>query len=224
MDFAALPDEPAEGGPTLYCCSQAVLFVKKSKDPESKKIAKLQKPVGHNVYSTGRTWRGPSGGLWAELDVVRGELGWVLVEGPGFGLSGPALVDASKDKGFARVEVVLLDHLACVVFDSMLSRETSVRQLKKMLCQRTGLLQGHCVLGKDPPTHPDSGEPISIDYMPALPEEATVDSLGLGGAGRLYLIYLDEFPEDFKRGPRVQIDKVFGERAPVTWRAKPGGE
>ena len=83
---------PTPGGPSAYLCAQGVLFAKRSADPASSGIVQLKRAPGSTVGVTGRLWTGPSGGVWAELDESRGEKGgWVLVEGPGFGLIGPAL-------------------------------------------------------------------------------------------------------------------------------------
>lgn len=218
----AMADGMEEGSPKLYCCSQGVLFVKRSTNPESKKIIRLQRPVGTNVHTTGRIWRGPGGGVWAELNAARGESGWALVDGPGFGLNGPALVDAAKDKDLVRIEVILLDHQALPVFESLIPKEITVKKVKRMLCQQTGLIEGHCVLGKDPPKSPHSGESISIDYMPALEEDKSVGSLGFPGAGRLYLIYLDDLPQDFKRPQAIKIETETSKPAvSIDWKAKP---
>jgi len=71
--------------------------MKRSEDPSSGKISKVKVPPEVRIYSSGRVWTGPSGGRWAQLDASRGgEAGWVLVEGPGFGLRGPALVDPAS--------------------------------------------------------------------------------------------------------------------------------
>mmetsp|Transcript_73210 Transcript_73210/g.218428 ORF Transcript_73210/g.218428 Transcript_73210/m.218428 type:complete len:232 (-) Transcript_73210:55-750(-) len=219
----ALGDGKEEGGPTLYCCSQGVLYVKRSSKPDSKKIIRLQRPVGTSVRATGTTWRGPGGGLWAELDEARGsEGGWALVNGPGFDLSGPALVDASKDKDLVLLEIVMLDYQALPVWASLVPKDLTIRKVKRMMCQQTGLVEGHCCLGKDPPVHPDSKEPISIDYMPTLQDDNTVASLKFSGTGRIYLIYLDELPQDFKRPGAIVIKRdTVSSPAPIDWTSKP---
>ncbi|CAE7310391.1 unnamed protein product [Symbiodinium natans] len=75
--------------PVEYRVLQGALFKKPSKDPSSAKVTKLSRKVGSKVRSTGRTWRGPAGGLWIELDAKKP--GWLLVEGPGFNQTGPLL-------------------------------------------------------------------------------------------------------------------------------------
>mmetsp|Transcript_51220 Transcript_51220/g.158691 ORF Transcript_51220/g.158691 Transcript_51220/m.158691 type:complete len:235 (+) Transcript_51220:161-865(+) len=227
MDVESMVDalgdgtDEAQNGPKLYCVIQGALFVKRSSNPESKKIIKLQRPVGTNLHATGKTWRGPGGGLWAQLNATRGETGWVLVDGPGFGLAGPALVDAAKDRELVRIDIVLLDHQALPIFESLVPKDLTIRKLKRMMCQKTGLIEGHCCLGKDPPVHPDSREVISIDYMPSLQDDKTVGSLGFPGAGRVYCIYLDELPQDFKRPEPIKIDLEAVKppmQAPTDWK------
>ncbi len=37
-----------------------------SEDPSTQKIVRFKRNAGYLVYCTGRTWKGPRGGLWAE--------------------------------------------------------------------------------------------------------------------------------------------------------------
>lgn len=83
-------------GPRHYRCAEGVLFLKRSAEPQAAKITQITKTVGADVFTTGRLWVGPSGGVWAELDASLGEIGWALVQGPGFGIAGPVLVDAAN--------------------------------------------------------------------------------------------------------------------------------
>jgi len=66
------------------------------KEPGALKIARR---VGSTVFTTGKTWKGPRGGDWVELDHILEKPGWLLIEGPGFGLPGPLLrrVDPSEE-------------------------------------------------------------------------------------------------------------------------------
>lgn len=194
----------SDNGPTLYRCSQGLMFVKRSEEPASTKITRLKKPIGSYVYSTGRLWKGPSGGTWTELDAAKGEMGWALVEGPGFGIAREALVDATRS-GVLKLEVVLLDVQACMVFESLITKDVTTRDVKKMVCQKTGLEVGFCCLGKDPPMNPQSGDTISIDYMPSLDDEKTVSSYGFVETAMLFLIYIGEYPPDFMKPPPIQI-------------------
>lgn len=98
------------GGPTTYLCGPSGLFLKKSANPRSGKIVKQKRDEGSEVPATGRTWTGPSGGVWAELkpnkSVAKEEgwdTAWALVEGPGFGLEGPALIDPNGPPPSERV-------------------------------------------------------------------------------------------------------------------------
>mmetsp|Transcript_44181 Transcript_44181/g.99590 ORF Transcript_44181/g.99590 Transcript_44181/m.99590 type:complete len:300 (+) Transcript_44181:68-967(+) len=78
---------------TLYVL-QEVCFKKGGADPEKAGVVKLKRSTGHALKVTAARWRGPSGGLWAELEVSGDQKpGWVLIEGPGFGIEGPVLGD-----------------------------------------------------------------------------------------------------------------------------------
>ncbi|CAJ1350680.1 unnamed protein product [Effrenium voratum] len=72
--------------PTAYRVLKAELFKKPAKD--SDKIMKISRPVSSIVRTTGAVFVGPSGGQWAELDMLAGEKkGWIYIKGPGFGAS-----------------------------------------------------------------------------------------------------------------------------------------
>lgn len=58
--------------------------------------------------AAGNKAKGRLGGVWAEFDARFGEAGWVLVHGPGFGLAGPALIDAAQGDDLLDVRVMLL--------------------------------------------------------------------------------------------------------------------
>jgi len=78
-----------------YWVMQGQLFKKPGTCPETPKVVKLTRPVGSIVKTTGKTWTGPSGGEWVELDATSEKPGWLLVEGPGFNVAGPMLEQAT---------------------------------------------------------------------------------------------------------------------------------
>jgi len=83
----------AEKGPCAYRSVGDALFIKRSEDPTNGSISKIKWDPSTLLQATGQLWIGPNGGRWAELDASKGkQRGWALVEGPGFGLEGPALV------------------------------------------------------------------------------------------------------------------------------------
>eukprot|EP00404_Azadinium_spinosum_P021614 CAMPEP_0180619772 /NCGR_PEP_ID=MMETSP1037_2-20121125/34268_1 /TAXON_ID=632150 /ORGANISM="Azadinium spinosum, Strain 3D9" /LENGTH=308 /DNA_ID=CAMNT_0022639853 /DNA_START=1 /DNA_END=927 /DNA_ORIENTATION=+ len=74
-----------------YRVLQRGLIKKVGEDPAVAGAVKLARQVGSTVFTTGRTWTGPRGGTWVELDSLTERPGWLLVEGPGFGTPGPLL-------------------------------------------------------------------------------------------------------------------------------------
>jgi len=74
-----------------YRVMQTSLFKKPGVDPAAGKIVRLKGQVGSTVCTTGRSWTGLQGGKWVELDTIVEKPGWLLVEGPGFGVPGPLL-------------------------------------------------------------------------------------------------------------------------------------
>jgi len=91
------------GEPCMYKALQSVCIRKVGADPTTNVIAKCTRKAGCELRCTGKVWRGPSGGLWAELDAeVEAKPGWVLIQGLGFGVEGPLLervlkVDNTRD-------------------------------------------------------------------------------------------------------------------------------
>lgn len=88
-----------------YYVTLGVLFKKPGPDPETEKILKLSRKVGALVHTTGKIWKSPKGGFWAELDTSRGDSGagekpgYVMVDASGFGTPGPCLQKAYAADG-----------------------------------------------------------------------------------------------------------------------------
>ncbi|CAJ1407795.1 unnamed protein product [Effrenium voratum] len=88
-----------------YYVTLGVVFKKAGTDPETQKIVKLNRKVGAVVHTTGKVWKGPTGGFWVELDVSSGDSGagekpgYVMIDASGFGTPGPCLQKASKEDG-----------------------------------------------------------------------------------------------------------------------------
>ncbi|CAE7615906.1 unnamed protein product [Symbiodinium natans] len=72
---------------------QGVWIRKDGDDPTTQQVKKAKRR--EPLHCTAQRWRGPSGGLWAQLDAAKHGPGWVLIEGPGFGLTGPLLQRAA---------------------------------------------------------------------------------------------------------------------------------
>mmetsp|Transcript_106995 Transcript_106995/g.332455 ORF Transcript_106995/g.332455 Transcript_106995/m.332455 type:complete len:598 (+) Transcript_106995:239-2032(+) len=225
----ALPSKPARPppgapltaaveceGPVLYRCSQGVLFAKRSTEPTGKTVVKLARPIGTFVHSTGRFWKGPSGGTWCELQ--DGEhfdnMRWMLVKGPGFGLAGPALMDASVLQAGAFEAVCLhvknvsssKDSQNLVVFESFMSKSATIWGVKKAVQEATNLNANYCYLSNElpgkAPTHRGDdrrGHNLPADFMKEVKDDQTLKSLDSGGDIVLFLVYIGgSFDQDYK--------------------------
>jgi len=88
-----------------YYVTLGVVFKKPGTDPETQKILKLTRKVGSIVHTTGKIWKGPTGGIWVELDVSSGDSGagekpgYVMIDAAGFGTPGPCLQIANAEDG-----------------------------------------------------------------------------------------------------------------------------
>lgn len=193
----------------VYRSASSIVFAKRSERPDTDKIVKLNRAVGSIVYSTGMVWLGPGGGKWAELDASKGELGWMLVSGPGFGLQGAALIDASKDD-LITVHVHLLggaeqgSQPGGIVWESLVSTEGTIGDIKKSMCKDTGLIYGMCCFSKEMPCKaPNNGVRLPADYMPELQDIKKIESCKFPAHATVYLVYVGDLPRDLpvKRAP-----------------------
>lgn len=91
-DAVDTPDNlPSSVQPCAFRVMQGPLFKKPGADPATSKVIKLNRKISSAVQTTGRIWQGSAGGTWVELDASAEKPGWLLVEGPGFGIRGPLL-------------------------------------------------------------------------------------------------------------------------------------
>ena len=108
----------------------------------STRITQLKRQRGSRFYASGRLWTGPNGGVWAEADARHGEFGWFLVNGPGFGLNGPALVDAT-DQAVIQIEILHLGAPQGIVYIGVFRKDATVAKVKQELSHATGLSMGY---------------------------------------------------------------------------------
>lgn len=187
-------------GPLAYCIAQGVCFLKPSEDPTSGKVLKAKRPVGSMIYSTGVTWRGPQGGVWAEVDVARspGEMGWALVEGPGFGMRGPALIDpAAADGASQMVQIRWMKDPP--IFNCLMPKQATVGDLIDTFCSRTGLNRKETILTKGLPKKAPNGMGLlPVDYTDpkdVLFREQSIEEAQIRDT--LNLVYVGHFDEDY---------------------------
>eukprot|EP00931_Biecheleriopsis_adriatica_P011595 TRINITY_DN112677_c0_g1_i1.p1 TRINITY_DN112677_c0_g1~~TRINITY_DN112677_c0_g1_i1.p1 ORF type:complete len:214 (+),score=34.63 TRINITY_DN112677_c0_g1_i1:50-643(+) len=191
----------ANDGPQAYCVAQGVCFLKPSEDPASTKIVKTKRPAGSMIYSTGQTWRGPQGGLWAEVDVARnpGEAGWALVEGPGFGMRGPALIDPAAADGTSQ-----MIHIRWLkdppIFNCLMPKSATIGDLVDAFCSRTGLNRAETIFTKGLPSK-NPNQPhmlLPVDYT--APKDVLQNDMTIAEAqisDTLNLVYVGHFDEDY---------------------------
>jgi hypothetical protein len=195
-----------EDGPRLYLCTKGILFVKRSENPDSQKILKLKRPIGSFVHTTGYTWTGSAGGIWAELDAGYGDMGWMLVRGPGFDLKGPALIDASDLQEATSLQVILVEEEAGIIFKSWVRRDVTISDVKQMVEEATGLEKRYCCLIKEPPAKiPGTENRLTADYCQELKEEKTLQSFGCGDSLQLFLLYLADYPKGFQKPKPIAV-------------------
>ncbi|CAJ1359313.1 unnamed protein product [Effrenium voratum] len=106
--------------------------LRKSVEASPPKIVKLERAVGAVVPTTGRTWHGPKGGVWVELDPAFQRPGWMLIEGPGFGKVGPLLEPAEE----ALVLRFCDPHDDEEIYPICLKPSYTMRQVKRWMCIR----------------------------------------------------------------------------------------
>lgn len=88
-----------------YYVTLGVLYKKTGTDPETGKIIKVNRKVGHIVHTTNKIWKGASGGFWVELNTADGDSGagekpgYIMIDANGFGTPGPCLQKCGTDDG-----------------------------------------------------------------------------------------------------------------------------
>eukprot|EP00747_Dinoflagellata_sp_TGD_P164897 gnl/TRDRNA2_/TRDRNA2_185473_c0_seq1.p2 gnl/TRDRNA2_/TRDRNA2_185473_c0~~gnl/TRDRNA2_/TRDRNA2_185473_c0_seq1.p2 ORF type:complete len:230 (+),score=39.16 gnl/TRDRNA2_/TRDRNA2_185473_c0_seq1:64-753(+) len=197
-------DSPYLTGPTAYTVAQGICFFKPSEDPQSSRIIKAKRKTGQTLYTTGQLWRGPSGGIWAEVDVARSpnEMGWALVSGPGFGLKGPALVDPTDSQEGGTV-MVCVRFTKDPIFSAVISKKEKVATLIDLLSKQCGLNSKEIILTKGlPGKAPNgSGNLLPADYTK--PDDVLRNDMIIGNCqieDMLNLIYLGSFEDDYRPG------------------------
>lgn len=187
------------GGPMQYVVAQNVVFVMKHREPNPRSIVKRKRISGHAIYTTGKTWTGPMGAVWAQVDgeLSPDEVCWVLVEGSGFGVVGPALISAHSS-GKVEIAVKWADYGE--IFHCVMPRDATVKDLVLMFCDQTGLCRKETIFTKAlPGKSPNDGRPLPPDYTAAkdvLNNEMKIGECHL--TGTINLIYLGNFEDDYK--------------------------
>lgn len=161
-------------GPVRYRCTEGVLYVKRSEDPREQRIVQLSRPIGSHIVSTGLCWRGGEGGLWTEFDAAKGDFGWVLVEGQGFDLRGPALTEVMPPLTLTVKHMGDTEATNVLVFDGSVEYEAEIKDVKNRICKTTGLKR-HLICFK----RPDAGDddiPLDLNFFSKTEEQiALVD-------------------------------------------------
>jgi len=128
---------------------QGIVFRKDSSDPSTSTVVKIRSRV--SIAVTARRWQGPSGGLWAQIDAeMEKRAGWVLIEGPGFGVDGAVLVpcdaqESTKPPDSPRStgsDSVAASQLPPPSQDNLGNRDASC------IATEVGLEAAHCTLQK----------------------------------------------------------------------------
>merc|ERR1712070_450040 len=137
-----------------------------------------------------------------------GEMGWILVKGPGFGLKGPALIDVNDLRDATSLRIILADQEPGILYESWARRDMTILDLKKLVAGATGLEQKYCCLIKDPPAKiPGSEDRLTADYCEELKDNCTLGSIGCGDATELYLMYVFDYPKGFQMPKPLETTK-----------------
>uniref|UniRef100_A0A7S1L571 Uncharacterized protein n=1 Tax=Alexandrium catenella TaxID=2925 RepID=A0A7S1L571_ALECA len=186
-------------GPTAYTITQGLCFLKPSENPTSTKIIKAKRPVGSVLHSTGNTWQGPAGGLWAEVDGAKsaGEMGWALVEGPGFGIKGPLLVD----QGDNQAQIINIRWMKDPpIFTIMMRKNDTIGRVVDALCTSTGLNKKETILTKGLPRKAPNGSGTLLPMDYTMPKDVLTNDMTIEQAkivDTLNLVYVGHFDEDY---------------------------
>lgn len=188
--------------PEVYIVAQGVVICKPGKEPTARDLTKVALPAGTLVFSTGQAWRDQAI-LWAELKACKAKdnvaSGWILVEGPGFGLQGPLLVSDRDSTKLVKIDVTA-DSKAIAHF--MLPIFMSIGQLKTMIAVQTGLATDAIELTKERGIHVSGGQ---IARREALQNVCSLKECNIEGP--LSIVYNGDFCEDYK--PTIDFSNTW---------------
>lgn len=141
-----------------YRVLQGPLFKKPGSDPAGQKVIKLNRKVGSKIKTTGKTWMGPSGGQWVELDATAEKPGWLLIEGPGFNQPGPLLEEVSPGEEEPIVLFVLSPIDDSKLCDFCVRPSETVGSAKRWLLYRMpGLVKSKIQVAQEKPSEKTHG-------------------------------------------------------------------
>mmetsp|Transcript_128579 Transcript_128579/g.359817 ORF Transcript_128579/g.359817 Transcript_128579/m.359817 type:complete len:213 (+) Transcript_128579:65-703(+) len=194
-------------GPTAYMVAQGVIFLKRSEEPSAQRIFKCRRAVGTMICTTGRQWSGPAGGCWAEVDEARcpAEAGWVLVEGPGFGVSGPLLVTrklGEDDDAYQDIRIRWCKDPP--IFECVMPMHATIGDLVKAFCSQTGLSPKETIFTKGLPGKAPNGSGTRLPMDYTSPKDVLFNHMTIREANitdTLNLVYVGHFDEDYR--PKV---------------------
>jgi len=173
--------------PSEYWVMQDTLFKKPGSDPATGKVVKLGRKVGSKVRTTGRTWTGPQGGEWVELESRGDKPGWLLVEGPGFGAPGPLLEKAEAGEeprmvlhAARPVIAAAMDNSNVEVRDFIARPSMKVREAKGLIAGLFGIDRKGIIMSK-PKDRNGEQTAGNIDNTGA--ESLLLDDATMGEAG-----------------------------------------
>jgi len=140
-DISDVQPQPDNGHE--YMTVHNFIYVKMYEDPTVGKIIKQNTQQGKVIRTTGKVWTGRQGGLWEEIDLGFTEAEkamtagdyprWVLLEGPGFDVRGPMLVERRDGMVF---KICGCGELADVAESLVCSRKWTISRLISELAAR----------------------------------------------------------------------------------------
>jgi len=182
------------------------IYVRRSSDPSVGSILRIACKPSASFLSTGAKWTGPAGGEWVEQYLPRGAAQWLLVEGPGFQVDGPMLLDEGAAEDHIRVSVTYHAPRGPVcLLRTFISRHATAQKLCSRLCSATGLSPKAAMLAPRVPREAIRerdprmpGNPVMSSQV-MLPHE-TLASHGLQDEAEVHLAYSVSFEEDYQGG------------------------
>lgn len=128
-----------------------------------------------------------------------GEMGWALVEGPGFGLRGPCLIDPDANDGLSQmIQIRWLKDPP--IFNCLMPKTATIGDLVDTFCSRTGLNRKETILTKGLPEKAPNGtgQLLPVDYT--APKDILLREMSIEEAqirDTLNLVYVGHFDEDY---------------------------
>jgi len=183
-------------GTVVYRTVHEAIF---QKDNASGEIKKKPCRRGDCVYTIGSESKGDGGALWVKS--ARNASSSFLVQGPGFGIDGPLLLNEAATLDHIRVSVLYDANIGEFrIFNAFVPESMPIRSLKFQVSEQTQLKAKGIMLLRRKEVRGANAPDSLIGIPEVLADDRTLQSYGFRRQVQLYVAYNYDFVADYLGG------------------------